>query len=85
MLRRFYLQRHTDVSGISGVGVVAYGVQHVDSGRVAIFWGVPDKPNSITIWDSLADAKRIHSHDGATDFVWLDGLAYGKKVQDAAA
>ena len=43
------------------------------NGKVVIFWAVPEKPNSITVWDSLAEAKAIHGHNGATEFVWSDG------------
>ena len=44
--------RHSDPSGISGVGLVAYGVQF-DDGHVAVRW-VSESP-STSLWDSLAD------------------------------
>lgn len=72
MLRKFYLYRQADVSGVSGTGIVAHGVQHQGSGRVVIFWGVPEMPNSISVWDSMAEARRIHGHSGATEFIWDD-------------
>ena len=72
MLRKFYLYRRTDVSGVSGTGVVAHGVQHLGNGKVVIFWATGDKPNSITVWDSLAAAKEIHGHNGGTEFIWND-------------
>jgi hypothetical protein len=67
--RRFYLQRDTDISGISGVGRVADGVLWAD-GTVSIRWR-GERP-SIVHWSSLADVEYIHGHGGATRIVWVD-------------
>ena len=68
MMRRFEMHRDVDVSGISGTGVVAEGV---DFGhRVVIHW-LGDTP-SVVIWGSMDDAMKVHGHGGATRFVWLD-------------
>ncbi len=68
-MRRFALQRDTDISGISGPGTVVWGVQFPD-GVCAYRWNTPTATTSIA--DSIADVEEIHGHNGATRVVWLD-------------
>lgn len=70
-MRRFELHRHTDVSGISGTGVVAEGVVFYD-GRVATRWVSSKKIAQTCVWDSIEHVEEIHGHGGATDIVWID-------------
>lgn len=65
--RPFVLQRDHDVSGVSGTGTVADGVQFPD-GSVAIRWRGA-RPSTV-VWASLADALHVHGHSGATRVVW---------------
>lgn len=65
--RPFVLQRDHDVSGVSGTGTVADGVQFPD-GSVAIRWR-GQRPSTV-VWASLADALHVHGHGGATRVVW---------------
>jgi len=67
-VRTFRLLRDRDVSGVSGTGIVAEGVQFTD-GTVAIRW-LTEKASTV-IWANLDDAMSIHGHDGATQVVWL--------------
>ncbi|MFH9426392.1 hypothetical protein [Streptomyces sp. NPDC017529] len=67
--RRFYLERHTDVTGMSGTGRVADGVLWPD-GTASVRWRGP-RP-SIVHWDRLDDAETVHGHGGATRIVWVD-------------
>ena len=67
--RRFRLIRHQDVSGVSGTGPVAEGVQFTD-GAVALRW-YGDYPTT-TVWDSIDSVVAIHGHGGATVVEWLD-------------
>jgi hypothetical protein len=69
-MRMFHLVRGTDISGVSGVGLVAEGVEFTD-GRVALRWCAPNGKPSTVVWDSIADAMSVHGHDGATVVVWL--------------
>lgn len=69
--RRFYLNRQTDVTGVSGIGRVADGVVWPD-GTVTIRWR-GERPSTVN-WNSLDDAISVHGHGGATVFVW-DGLS----------
>ncbi len=70
-MRRFYFIRNTDVSGVSGTGVVAEGVQFSD-GVVAIRWRT--ELASTVIWDDVEQAIKVHGHDGATELIWEDEL-----------
>lgn len=71
-MRRFTLVRHADVSGVSGTGVVAEGVEFAH-GWVALCW--VSRLTSMTFFWSVADVERIHGHEGMTEIVWLDEAA----------
>lgn len=74
-LRRFQLHRTTDVSGVSGTGIVADGIVFPD-GTVALRWR-GDWPTSVVFHDrGIESVEHIHGHSGATRIVWLD-LAEG--------
>ncbi|MGH7792228.1 MAG: hypothetical protein ACREOB_07915 [Thermodesulfobacteriota bacterium] len=64
----FQLVRDEDVTGVSGVGIVADGIEWPD-GIVAMRWKI--NPRSTVIWDSIEDAEKIHGHDGKTKIEWL--------------
>ncbi len=68
-MRRFQLLRHKDISGISGQGLVAEGVEFSD-GRVAIRWLT--ETGSTVFYDCFAHAIAIHGHGGATEFRYID-------------
>ena len=72
MIRRFKMYRYDDVTGMSGVGVIAYGVQFTNPEKVALQWAVEGKPSSVAVWDSIEDVLAIHGHDGRTDIEWID-------------
>ena len=73
--RTFWLVRDQDISGISGTGTVADGVQFPD-GVVVVRWrktatGRPDHVKPTTaIHDDLASVIGLHGHNGATRVVW---------------
>ncbi|WP_328384236.1 hypothetical protein OHQ88_33995 (plasmid) [Micromonospora zamorensis] len=68
--RIFALDRHTDVTGVSGASVVAYGIETTD-GTVIMRW-IGDKPSTL-IWGSVEHTLEVHGHDGATEIVTLTG------------
>jgi len=70
--RRFYLNRNEDLSKISGIGLVAFGVL-LPSGKVIIEWIVGEHP-SIETHNSIDDCMAIHSHGTATTTLWIDPL-----------
>jgi hypothetical protein len=69
-MRRFVLDRVTDIGGVSGTGVVAEGVVFTD-GTTALRW-TTDK-RSTAIYDSVTSVILIHGHNGATMVRWVDG------------
>ena len=69
MLKRFHLERAKDMSGISGVGVVAFGVLFGD-GKIALHW--EGNHSSLNIYNSVDDLIYIHGHDGSTKIIWDD-------------
>lgn len=70
-MRRFDLIRHHDVSGVSGEGKVAEGVQF-ESGKVALRWCVEGVPSSVAVWDSIVHIIDVHGHNGLTEVRWID-------------
>lgn len=67
--RRFELVRHKDMSGVSGTGTVALGVQWPD-GSVSMRW--LGKDQAFANWSSLQGVINVHGHNGATEVVWTD-------------
>lgn len=68
-LRIFLLVRTNDVTGVSGNGIVAAGMEFPD-GHVVMRWLVGEHRSSVT-WDSMESLEKIHGHGGATRVVWL--------------
>lgn len=68
-MRTFNLVRTKDISGISGTGKVAEGVEF-DDGQVAICW--LSKYHSIGLFDNILCLEKIHGHRGSTRVKWLD-------------
>lgn len=67
--RRFVLHRTDDVSGKSGTGIVATGVEFPD-GPVAYYWRTD--PATVQFADRIEDVQAIHGHGDRTTVVWLD-------------
>jgi hypothetical protein len=68
-LRRFLLVRDEDVTGVSGLGTVAEGVQFSD-GRAVVCWR--GERSSTVVWNNIEDAIAVHGHGGKTRFEWID-------------
>lgn len=73
-VRFFQLYRDRDVTGFSGIGVVADGVVWPD-GTVSMRWRGPVRTTVEAA--SLDDIRSIHGHDGATRVVVLANLTGG--------
>lgn len=73
-MRDFILYRVTDVSGLSGTGVVAEGVEFSDG--VCVCRWTTDTPTT-TMFNSIADVEMIHGHDGATKIIFEEDLING--------
>jgi hypothetical protein len=68
--RRFALHRRHDSTGVSGLGLVAFGTVY-PSGQTTLAWCCSDIA-SITVYESPDQVVQIHGHDGDTDIVWID-------------
>lgn len=68
--RRFVLQRSRDISGVSGIGIVADGVEFPD-GVVVMRWR-GGTPSTVVQDHGISAVEAIHGHDGHTRIVWLD-------------
>lgn len=71
----FYLQRDKDVSGTSGVGVVAIGFI-LPSGKCIMEWNSEIKTE--TIFNSINDIEKIHGHNNATKII----IGFNKKLSE---
>jgi hypothetical protein len=67
--RLFALHRNIDNHGISGTGIVAWGI-HWPDGTCAIRW-CGTRYASTALYSSLTDLRSVHGHDGRTQVVWL--------------
>lgn len=73
-MRAFVLYRRTDVSGISGVGVVADGVQF-PGGPTVLRWR--GHWQSMVFYEQGLDAVReVHGHHGSTDLVFPEEMVH---------
>lgn len=68
-MRRFLMNRKIDISGLSGTGIVADGVQFSDE-QVVLSWR--GRHHCISVWPSIEDMIAIHGHEGATEIEWID-------------
>lgn len=71
MFRRFVLVRALDVSGVSGTGTVAEGIQF-GCGRVVLRWCAAGRPRATNHYDSVQELEEIHGHGGSTRVEWVD-------------
>lgn len=68
-MRKFVLERREDISGVSGTGIVAEGVEFSD-GTVALRW-TSQFPTSVVFHDrGIESVEVIHGHSGATRIVF---------------
>jgi len=72
--RPFQLVRRVDISGVSGTGVVAEGVQFTD-GSVALRWTGATPATSV--WDhGIESMLAVHGHGDASVVEWLDHSSF---------
>ncbi|EST24509.1 hypothetical protein [Streptomyces roseochromogenus] len=74
--RLFVLRRDRDITGVSGPGDVADGVQWAD-GSVVLRWRA--RP-STAVCDSLEVMLSVHGHAGATRVVWAEDTESGARA-----
>jgi hypothetical protein len=73
-MRRFYLERAHDPSGVSGTGRVAEGIVFTH-GWVALTWLTALGFTGVAIYPSLRCVEQVHGHNGSTQIVFIDSAA----------
>ena len=75
-MKKFYLLRHQDVHGNSGIGVVAEGIIF-DSGMGSFTWlsVIP----TVTTFMKITDVIKLHSHGGLTEIIIEGRKSHTKK------
>lgn len=68
-MRRFYMMRLEDESGVSGVGIILEGIEF-SNGKAAITWH--SHMGVVGVYDSVKVVQSIHGHEGKTKIVWID-------------
>ena len=69
--RAFVLVREEDLTGISGEGIVAGGVEFPD-GTVVLRW-YSDWPTSVVFHErGIESVEAVHGHGGKTKVVWQE-------------
>ena len=66
--RLFVLVRQEDVSGTSGTGIVAEGVEF-SSGACALHW--LSQLEVVSVYANAKTLMQVHGHEGKTELVWL--------------
>ena len=75
MMRRFLLVRNEDITGKSGVGIIAEGVT-LTGGAAFLHW-LTDYETHV-VWPGGLDAiLAVHGHEGATIARFIDGEPVG--------
>lgn len=67
-MKAFILRRKEDVSGVSGTGDIAEGVQFHDGQCILSWFG---QHHTIEVCPSVEAVIAIHGHEGKTEVVWL--------------
>lgn len=67
--RRFYLHRHKDVSGVSGTGKVAEGVEF-ENGMCALSF--TSQYQHCNIYANMRALTEVHGHEGKTEVIYVD-------------
>lgn len=76
-MKTFYLLRHDDVHGHSGLGLVAEGVIY-HNGLVTLVWY--SKWKTVTMFSNIKEVQDLHSHGGKTEIV-VEGRRNKKDIQ----
>jgi hypothetical protein len=68
-VRRFLLVREKDLTGVSGIGIVAEGAVF-SNGLSIIRW--LREPHAVGMYQSVTDLIAVHGHGGATQVQFID-------------
>jgi hypothetical protein len=74
-MRTFIVIRNEDVSGVSGTGRIAEGVEFHD-GQVAVSWF--GNHHILEVAKDLDTWTAVHGHEGRTTIQWDEGCQCGQ-------
>ena len=80
-VKAYHLLRDRDVSGISGLGLVAEAVEFANGITVVAWLHSQSGVASVAIYSSLSDAEAVHGHQGSTQFVAIAGGAHSEDAE----
>lgn len=80
--RPFLLFRHHDVSGVSGTGVVAEGIEWTD-GTASMRWR-GDRVSTSFYPNGLISLRAIHGHGRTTEAVYLGTASIDGRISTAS-
>lgn len=63
LMRPFVLDRLEDITGTSGPGIVAEGIEF-SNGQCAVHW--LSQLETVTVYANIKVVERLHGHDGRT-------------------
>lgn len=66
----YSLNRHHDISGVSGTGDDKATICEFESGLIAMHWNSPTP--SVTVFTDMRDVENLHGHQGASTVEILD-------------
>lgn len=69
VVRRFVLDRQQDVTGISGTGIILYGVEWYPGGPVDVYWKGTKTTGQ---YPSMAVVKSTHCYNNNAQVIYLD-------------
>jgi hypothetical protein len=71
-MRRFVIDRSSDITGISGTGVILYGVEWFPGGPVDVYWL---KTKTTGQYPSMEVVKSTHCYNDNARVIYLDESA----------
>lgn len=78
-MRNFILDRKQDITGISGTGIIAYGVQWTPGGLCDMYWLGTKTTGQYPSIDSI---KSTHCYNNNASVIWLQDDHYTEGLQE---
>lgn len=68
-MRRFVVDRKSDITSISGTGIILYGVEYQRGGQVDVYWL---KTRTTGQYPSMDVFRETHCYGGNAEVIYLD-------------
>ncbi len=68
-IRRFVIDRKTDITNISGLGIILYGVEWFSNGPCDVYWL---KTQTTGQYPSMDVVRSTHCYGGNAEVIYLD-------------